>query len=159
VISDNTQQDGQQQSVAFLVTSWSKRFFSWLTLFWIEIIIGIIPGTILGYLASGVSGWLFSLVIFLGFLVCVAGVCVTALAGIIMQLGRVPRNFFGLCTGYARPDSKKPPALVPWLNDKINEIAGKSSTEPLTFGHLANAGRRPPYDDDVSHVGPAIYVG
>jgi predicted acylesterase/phospholipase RssA len=127
-------------SVAFLVTSVSKRFFSWLTLFWLEIIIGIVPGAILGYLASGVSGWSFVLVIFLAFVVCFAGICATAATGIIVRLSRLPRNFFGLCTGHAHPDPKKPPALVPWLNDKINEIAGKSSTEPLTFGDLENAG-------------------
>ena len=49
-------------------------------------------------------------------------------------------EFLGLCTGYASPDPKRPPALVPWLNDKINEIAGKSSAEPLTFGHLERSG-------------------
>jgi hypothetical protein len=94
----------------------------------------------LGCLASVVSGWPFALVIALTFLICIAGISVTAVAGIVMRLSRLPKNFFGLCTGYARPDPRKPPALVPWLNDKINEIAGKSSAEPLTFGDLENAG-------------------
>lgn len=127
-------------AVAFLVTSWSKRFFSWLTLFWIEIILGIIPGATLGYLASGVSGRPFALVIILTLLACVAGICVTAVAGITIRLSRLSSNSFGLCTGNAPRNAKKPPALVPWLNDKINEIAGTSSAKPLTFGDLKDAG-------------------
>jgi predicted acylesterase/phospholipase RssA len=123
-------------AVAFLVKSWSKRILSWLSLFWIEILVGIIPGLILGYLASDVAGWRFVLTVFLTVLVCIAGVTVTAAVGITLRLGKLPHCSFGLCTGFAPSDPKKPLALVSWLNGKTNEIAGKPSNEPLTFGDL-----------------------
>jgi predicted acylesterase/phospholipase RssA len=127
-------------ATAFLVTSWSKRILSWLALFWIEILIGITPGVILGYLSSGVSGWRLSLIVLLTVLVCIAGVAVTAVTGVTLRLGRLSRSFFGLCTGYSAPADKKAPALVPWLNDQINKIAHKPSSEPLTFGDLQRSG-------------------
>jgi predicted acylesterase/phospholipase RssA len=132
-------------ATAFLVTSWPKRIRAWLTLLWLEILVGITPGVILGYLSgcgaylSG-DGWRLGLVLFLSALVCIAGVVVTVLAGIVIRLSRLSDNHFGLCTGNAEPDEKKPPALVPWLNDQINEIAGKPSSHPLTFGDLQRAG-------------------
>jgi hypothetical protein len=73
-------------------------------------------------------------------LVCLAGVAVTAVAGVAIRLCRLPRSFFGLCTGYAKPAANRAPALVPWLNDQINEIAQKPSSQPLTFGDLRAAG-------------------
>ena len=43
-------------ATAFLVTSWSRRILSWLTLFWVEIVVGITPGLILVILRPGSSG-------------------------------------------------------------------------------------------------------
>jgi hypothetical protein len=127
-------------ATAFLVNSWPRRIFAWLALFWIEIIIGIIPGSVLGYLASGAHGWRFAGIVCLTVLVCLSGVGVTAAAGLTARLSRLSRSCFGICTGYAPPAPDKPPALVAWLNDKINTIAGKPDTEPLTFGDLQSAG-------------------
>jgi len=127
-------------ATAFLITSWSRRILSWLSLFWLEIIVGITPGVILGYLSCGVPGWRLYSLVCLTILVCIAGVAATAVVGIALRLSRLPKNFFGLCTGYAKPRDKKAPALVPWLSDQINKTAGKPSNEPLTFGDLRRSG-------------------
>src|SRR6185369_17591057 len=47
---------------------------------------------------------------------------------------------FGFCTGATPPDPTRPVALVNWLNERINTIAGKSASRPLTFGDLEGAG-------------------
>jgi predicted acylesterase/phospholipase RssA len=122
-------------AVAFLITGKLKQAFSWLSVFWIEIIVGIIPGGVLGYLAARSAGWDFWIVL-LACLVCAAGLCVTATIGLLLRLTRIPGNYWGLCTGHARDRNPKAPALVPWLSGEINQIAGKSETEPLTFGDL-----------------------
>jgi predicted acylesterase/phospholipase RssA len=126
-------------AIAFLVTSKSKKIFSWLALFWLELILGVFPGLLLGVLAWQASGWRLS-VFLLTLVVCLAGISVAATIGILIRLTRLPRNYFGLCTGHAEEVEGKPIALVPWLNQQINEIAGKAPDEPLTFGDLRNEG-------------------
>jgi hypothetical protein len=120
-------------AVAFLITGKMKQALSWLSVFWLEIIIGIIPGALLGYYAAQTAGWNFW-VILLTLLVCAAGICVAATIGLLVRLTQMPGNYWGLCTGHAREHNPKAPALVPWLNGEINHIAGKPKTEPLTFG-------------------------
>jgi predicted acylesterase/phospholipase RssA len=122
-------------AVAFLITGKMKQARSWLSVFWLEIIIGIIPAGLLGYYAAQTAGWNFWIIL-LTFLASVAGICVTATIGLLMRLTHMPGNYWGLCTGHAREHNPKAPALVPWLNGEINGIAGKPQTEPLTFGDL-----------------------
>jgi predicted acylesterase/phospholipase RssA len=122
-------------AVAFLISGKTKQALSWLSVFWIEIIIGIIPGATLGHFAARVSGWDLWIGL-LTFLVCAAGICVTAMVGLLLRLTRLPGNYWGLCTGHARDLNPKAPALVPWLSGEINQIAGKPENEPLTFGDL-----------------------
>jgi predicted acylesterase/phospholipase RssA len=122
-------------AVAFLITGKMKQALSWLSVFWIEIIIGIIPGGLLGFYAAQAAGWNFWIVL-LTFLVCAAAICVTATVGLLVRLTHMPGNYWGLCTGHARKPNPKAPALVPWLSGQIDLIAAKSEPGPLTFGDL-----------------------
>jgi predicted acylesterase/phospholipase RssA len=127
-------------ATAFLVSSFLRRAFALLWLFVIEIIVGIVPAVVLYHFSSTSGGWQGCLVFALTVLVAVAGIAVTAVLGLAIRLCFLPKYFFGLCTGYAPPGARKAPALVNWLNDKINAIAGKPAAEPLTFGDLQRDG-------------------
>jgi predicted acylesterase/phospholipase RssA len=48
---------------------------------------------------------------------------------------QVPANYLGVCTGH-RADSSVKEVLTDWLHRQIQEISGKSSHRPLTFGDL-----------------------
>src|SRR5580704_4925488 len=71
-------------AVAFLIIGKTKQALSWLSVFWIEIIIGIVPGGVLGLFAARSAGWDFWIVL-LTFLVCAAGICVTATVGLLLR--------------------------------------------------------------------------
>jgi hypothetical protein len=63
-----------------------------------------------------------------------------ALAGGAAGLARslsveVPGNFFGLCNG--GPGSPGVPALTDWIHESIQDLAGRATGPPLTFGDLA----------------------
>lgn len=86
-------------------------------------------------------GWLW-LVAGLG--VLAAGTAGAVVAGIVRDVIReLPRNGFGLCTGFSAADETEGPGdamgepLTVWLTRYLNEVAGLSAEgEPLTFGHL-----------------------
>jgi predicted acylesterase/phospholipase RssA len=129
-----------QFAVAFLVKSWSKRISAWLSLFWPEIVLGLTPSVVLSLLASGTRPWL-AVAYFLAFVVGVCGVAVAMVIGLLIRLARLPKQWFGLCTGSGVASNGQPEALVPWLHGQINAIAGRSEGEPpLTFGDLGRAG-------------------
>jgi hypothetical protein len=51
--------------------------------------------------------------------------------------GAVPKNFYGLCTGFSRSVVEGAPALTVWLTDLLDRLAGTPDGErPLTFGDL-----------------------
>lgn len=127
-------------ATAFLVKGFWRRTFAILWLFVIEIIVGIIPAAVLYHFSSSLYGWQYSLDLALIVLVAIGGIAITAVLGLVIRLCFVPKHYFGLCTGFAPSGARKAPALVPWLNDKINEIAQKLPTEPLTFGDLDKLG-------------------
>lgn len=53
------------------------------------------------------------------------------------MLAGLQRNFWGLCSGHAEPESERPQALTDWLTGFFDSLAGRSdSTRPLTFGDL-----------------------
>jgi predicted acylesterase/phospholipase RssA len=65
-----------------------------------------------------------------------------ALAGLAIGLYRrvtraVPRNYFGLCTGFRKPENAVPAPLTTWLTGVLDELAGiEGRAQPLTFGDL-----------------------
>lgn len=127
-------------ATAFIVAGVWRRLFALLWLFILEIAIGIIPALVLYHFCTVSSSWQRWLVIALTVLVAVAGIFISAAVGLVLRLGVLPTHYFGLCTGYAPPAPRKAPALVNWLNDRINEIAAKPAAEPLTFGDLKSEG-------------------
>ena len=64
------------------------------------------------------------------------------LAGCVVALVRtllvaVPEDRFGICSGMPEGRGDRPPALVPWLHEQIQEMAGRELTDaPLTFRDL-----------------------
>jgi hypothetical protein len=67
----------------------------------------------------------------------------TAAAFLLTIPNQLKKTLFGTCTGsWIGAEPKTPPGpndpqpLTPWLADKIDEAAGKTSGEPLTFGEL-----------------------
>ena len=64
------------------------------------------------------------------------------LAGGAVALARtllvaVPNDRFGICSGMPEGRGDGPPALVPWLHQQIQEVAGRKATDPpLTFSDL-----------------------
>ncbi len=70
-------------------------------------------------------------------------------AGALLKLARsdktlapVVANGYGLCSGMANgapPPAGSLPPLTTWLTDELDAVAGKSGSDPLTFGDLANA--------------------
>jgi hypothetical protein len=134
-------------ALSFLLVDLKRKILAWLHLFLFEILIGIAPGLALGYFAlqqPGLSLWhilshpTIRTVFILLFtaLVCIAGFLVTGVAGLLLRITRIPKNFFGICTGNAESAGKGAIALVPWLHRKINTIAGLPLNRPLTFGDL-----------------------
>jgi predicted acylesterase/phospholipase RssA len=127
-------------ATAFLVKGFWRIAFALIWLFVIEIIVGVIPAVILYHFSSAPRGWQCWLVLALTILVAIAGIAITAVLGVAIRLCFLPKYHFGLCTGSAPPHAKKAPALVNWLHGKINGIAGKPISEPLTFGVLQKEG-------------------
>jgi hypothetical protein len=74
-----------------------------------------------------------------GLPVALAGLLVGLLSWLALQARNIPRNRFGLCSGYSEPDAPKR-ALTNWLTDELEKLAGRcgegARTQPLTFGHL-----------------------
>ncbi len=50
---------------------------------------------------------------------------------------------YGLCTGFNPSPAPDRPPLTNWLGDVLNDLAGKSAEEPLTFGDLWTAPQEP----------------
>ncbi|PSJ37303.1 patatin-like phospholipase family protein [Allosphingosinicella deserti] len=61
----------------------------------------------------------------------------------LLRLARVARrNLLGLCSGLG-PANASRPALTVWLHTVLQELSGKPTDDPLTFGDLWNAPRYP----------------
>lgn len=112
------------------------RWFLWLAWalvkqYWSALILPLLLGFLLGYAIT--PGWLG----------VVVGACAFVTAGVLCFAARVyddlnkgmVANGFGLCTGSQTGDSDKP-ALIDWLHQKIQDLAGKTEAEPLTFEDL-----------------------
>ncbi len=122
---------------AFLAYSGWRRWWTLGTALWLDLLLGAAPGLaviFLSWAAHPVAAGI------LGALIALAGAPLAAIAGVALRALRLPKNHFGLCTGYAEPQPGQPVTLVEWLNNKINSLAGHSSEKPLTFGDLRRAG-------------------
>lgn len=92
----------------------------------------------------------------------VAVTAFTASAVLTVALYRSLRYFarvmqeqeFGLCTGMREPRSTEPAALTEWLYELFQNIAGKGSDAPLTFGDL----RRVHFKETPNQDGIALRV-
>lgn len=83
-----------------------------------------IAGVLAGVILTGIGG----------VLGLVAGACMALLFA-------VPRSGFGLCTGMPPKEGKSPPALTPWLHERLQALAGRTTEDkPLTFGDLSEGG-------------------
>lgn len=97
---------------------------------------GVAPGAaaiVYGALRSGADR---IVVIVLGAVLAVAGLAVALVMRVARVLTRrVTANNFGICTGL-RIDGDHSPGFTDWLSEQIDDLAGRSSTGPLTFGQL-----------------------
>ncbi len=60
----------------------------------------------------------------------------------VLRVARVTRhNLMGLCSGLSQPgrSGNKRPALTDWLHGVLQQLSGKTLSEPLTFNDLWNA--------------------
>jgi predicted acylesterase/phospholipase RssA len=107
---------------------------------WLEALLGLAPGVALIFLAW--KGWdgLSALSVALGLLAAVAGLLVALLAGVLFRARLLPSHHYGFCKGYTHRKSNQPISLVEWMNGKLHAYAALPEGQPLTFGHLANAG-------------------
>jgi predicted acylesterase/phospholipase RssA len=129
------------------------------------VLLGALPAIALVLLADpGSSTLLKILTAACGILLGVLGVALAVVAFLAFQLLRaVPRNDFGLCSGWSEKferSGRGSAPLTPWLYRKLNEYASLPLEEPLTFGHLwAGPGgdrTNPPRDPEKRHLNLAM---
>jgi len=124
-------------ATSLLMPGWLTKLNSWIAVLWLEIILGLVPGALVAYLEwSGPSPKTGALVVLAVILASACSLAVAIAVGLTIRIGKLALHRYGLCTGYAKKTQQKPYALIAWLNDQINAIAGKSPSEPLTFGDL-----------------------
>ena len=84
-----------------------------------------------------------------GLVVALSGWVLAILARLAWSLTiSVPRNAFGICTGYKKGDGEQ---LTNWLSERIDKLAGVTPKDgPLLFGQLWSGTTRPALDPPVS---------
>ena len=123
-------------ALACLVKPWWRQVLKLIQTVWLDLLIGMVPGVLVAILAVRYP----NVGTALGLLVGIAGAVVCVFLGILLRLLRLRSSWFGLCTGYNKPQAGKPPALTNWLNDLINSLAQHQPDKPLTFGDLHRHG-------------------
>ena len=104
-------------------------------------LLGVLPGVFFATLSWKSSGeWirLMGGVLALGLMVC--GALIGILLAILRSAAHIPENRWGICSGMSEPPGRESPALVPWLADYLDNLAGKTAGQPLTFGDLEEQG-------------------
>ena len=106
----------------------------------VRVLIGASPGLALAAIDVMVGTGALSIAAFVGAaLLVVAGVAASVGERVVrLAQHTIPRNFYGLCTGYRPPNPKRSPPLATWVSETIDRLAGRDpETEPpLTFGDL-----------------------
>jgi predicted acylesterase/phospholipase RssA len=126
-----------QAASAFLgYTGW-RRYLKLAAALWQEALVGALPGLAVIALTRRIHSYAG---LFLGLAIALLGSIVGAVAGTTLRAARLPKNRFGLCTGYTEPKLGHPVTLTEWLNNQINTLAGHPAEKPLTFGDLRRAG-------------------
>ena len=82
-----------------------------------------------------------------GWIVFAVGMVITGALGLTLALAfsvvrlvlHLPGNYYGMCVG-AKQGPGEPDALVDWLHQQIQIVAGKEPDDPLTFADLAAKG-------------------
>jgi len=127
--------------------------------------LGVVPAAVLALFADpGSSIWLQAAAVAAVFVLAVLGAALALIAFLGAKLLRaVPRNGFGLCSGWTEAfekDESGPAPLTPWLYRRLNDYAGLDDGAPLTFGHLwaGPQGKQesPPEDADERHLNLAM---
>lgn len=72
-----------------------------------------------------------------GTLLLGAGLTTLARSALLGGKDTLEKNHFGLSRGYEQGQTGDAPRFTEWLHASLQSIAGKPSTEPLTFGDLA----------------------
>ncbi|MGA4668693.1 hypothetical protein ACPCG0_02660 [Propionibacteriaceae bacterium Y1923] len=104
------------------------------------VLTGVVAMVRLGEAGSGSPPWVTAALVtcvVAGVLLAMFGLVASVLLGISRTAGRVAGEEFGLCTGMPGVDSGDAAALTPWLDAKIQSLAGRPSDRPVTFGDLA----------------------
>ncbi|MBI1744350.1 patatin-like phospholipase family protein [Candidatus Acetothermia bacterium] len=116
-----------------------KVLLSAIKNFPLHTLLGVLPGVVMSFLGFQLlqgSSTALALFLLLAVLFAVFGGFVGIAVGIYQAVARVPKNFYGLCTGRSESRSKTD-ALAFWLASYLDELAGmKNSDKPLTFGDL-----------------------
>ena len=104
--------------------------------YWLATGLSLLTGALFGLaLLPDADGWQLAAAILATFLVAVV---TFVLASAILMRGdfkKLGGNMFGFCTGMPNPKIGGD-SLTPWLAALINDYAGKTGAEPLTFGDL-----------------------
>ncbi|WP_375426141.1 hypothetical protein [uncultured Friedmanniella sp.] len=105
-------------------------------------VLGVLPGLVIA--AVGVVGMVdtwgwpslvpSALLVVLGLAVALVGLFVGALTAVLSDLRQLPAVGFGISSGRGGNDSDL--ALTPWLYERLQELAGRPTDQPLTFGDL-----------------------
>lgn len=125
-------------------SGFKKQFSTLLTAlhsFLPAVLLGTLPGAFLAAVAwRAEPRWLAIVGIILSLLFAGVGSLAGPLLAIIQRASSIPANGWGVCSGMTERSDGKVPALVPWLSGYLDNLAGKSAGEPLTFGDLENRG-------------------
>lgn len=128
---------GHDRHKLFWLTIVAVRHFHWWAL------LGAIPGialALLAVLAAGDELLVLIPMLAAALFLAVGGGAAMLLAGLARQTKRaIPKNGFGLCSGMPSVHPDGQPALTPWLEQLIDGLAARATsdgTHPLTFAEL-----------------------
>jgi predicted acylesterase/phospholipase RssA len=104
-------------------------------------VLGLAAGLLVAWVAGSVgTDGLRLFGIALGILIAIVGLLLGLVFGVGVEVARIPKNGWGICSGMMEGLGAKSPALVPWLASYLDKMAGKRVGEPLTFGDLQQRG-------------------
>ena len=141
----NTMADLYQVVVAGLgktgAKKWASVLFAAFRVFPIASLVGTLPGIFAAFLSQQVSAdWLTTLGYIFSLALMLTGSLIAIVLAMLRSISRIPVNGWGICSGMTENSGINSPALVPWLSEYLDTLAGKAKGEPLTFGDLQKQG-------------------